>query len=259
MDTTFAALMHLRLRICLLARCRGCGARLRRPCDPFYDRRLRNYRPPPQNGFASAKSQVIGSAWRAKRFAERLHVVASTVTIEELMFATCDHCERQIHPHRLGVGVAPVPPSRSGFLSSGRPAARASRCIRSRASCTRSEKVVSATSWRAVKRSLNSSCRSCRRENRVRVWKNSLRLPLWLRLDAHRLVLRRRREIDPPAVTFGHDRHQPRAHAPRLALGLDVVAGDRRARHQALEVCPARRAWCRSSPPPHPSACPPSP
>ena len=47
--------------------------------------------------------------------------------------------------------VAPVPPSRSAAPSSGRPAARASCCTRSRASPTRSEKVVSATSWRSVK------------------------------------------------------------------------------------------------------------
>ncbi len=40
-----------------------------------------------------------------------------------------------------------------GLPSSGRPAASASRFTRSRASCTRSEKVVSATSWRGVKRS----------------------------------------------------------------------------------------------------------
>ena len=42
---------------------------------------------------------------------------------------------------------------REACPSSGRPAARASRFTRSRASCTRSEKVVSATSWRGVKRS----------------------------------------------------------------------------------------------------------
>ena len=78
-------------------------------------------------------------------------------------------------------------------------------------------------------------------------------------LRATASMLRRRREIDAPALALGDDRHQPRAHAPGLALGLDVVARDRRARHQAPEVRPARRAWCRSSPPPHPSACPPSP
>ena len=52
------------------------------------------------------------------------------------------------------------------------------------------------------------------------------------------LHLRRRREIDPPALALGDDGHQPRAHAPGLALGLDVVARHRRTRHQAEEVAP---------------------
>ena len=106
----------------------------------------------------------------------------------------------QIHPHRLGVGVAPVPPSRRGLPSSGRPAARASRFTRSRASCTRSEKVVSATSWRGVKSSPNAFNavvstperllaqlpRACR-----------FRLPRRLRLSRDGFHLRRRRQDTP--------------------------------------------------------------
>ena len=60
-------------------------------------------------------------------------------------------------------------------------------------------------------------------------------LPLRLGLERCRFVLRRRREIDPAAIALGHDCHQPRVHAPGLALSPDVVVRDRRARHHALK------------------------
>ena len=47
-------------------------------------------------------------------------------------------------------------------------------------------------------------------------------------LRADRLMLRRRRKIDPPTFALGDDRHQSRAHPAGFALSLDVVAGDRR-------------------------------
>ena len=65
-------------------------------------------------------------------------------------------------------------------------------------------------------------------------------LPSRLCLPRRSLVLGPRRQIHAPALALGHDRHQPRAHPPGLALGLDVVARYRRPRHQALEVRAAR-------------------
>jgi hypothetical protein len=44
------------------------------------------------------------------------------------------------------------------------------------------------------------------------------RSPLRLGLPCNRLVFGRRRKVDPPALAFSDDRHQPRAHAPGLAL-----------------------------------------
>ena len=93
-----------------------------------------------------------------------------------------------------------------------------------------------------------SSSRSCRQRHRAAVaWKNSTSgFHSGFSLARRRLVLRRRCEIDTPAIALGNDRHQPRAHAPSLALGLDVVAaiGVPDIRHESWRRA---RAWCRSS------------
>ena len=106
----------------------------------------------PANGLGSAKFQTMGMAWRPKSRSTRV----------------CESCHRQrlLHvsvvrlterakyvPTASPYAVAPVPPSRRNLASFARPAATASRCTRSRACCTKSEKVVSATIWRGVKRS----------------------------------------------------------------------------------------------------------
>ena len=46
-------------------------------------------------------------------------------------------------------------------------------------------------------------------------------------------------QIDATPITFGHDGHQPGTHSLGPSLGLDVVARDWRARHQAPKARPA--------------------
>ena len=66
--------------------------------------------------------------------------------------------------------------------------------------------------------------------------KLNIGLPFGLIAARRRFVLRRRTEIDSPTVTVGHDRHQPRPHPSSFALGLDVVSGNWRSRHDTLKV-----------------------
>ena len=50
-----------------------------------------------------------------------------------------------------------------------------------------------------------------------------------------------RRQVDATAVSRCHDRQEPHAQPSCLSLSLDVVAGYRRARHQAPKVRPSRQ------------------
>ncbi|MCY1526296.1 hypothetical protein D9M68_613050 [compost metagenome] len=103
------------------------------------------------NGLLSAKSQVIGNACRPKVFLACSRRLAHAHN-DELRSATLSIANAKYTPNASAYAVAPAP-SFSRGSSSGRPAANASALILAMASSTRSEKVVSATSWRGVKRS----------------------------------------------------------------------------------------------------------
>ena len=81
----------------------------------------------------------------------------------------------QVGRHRVGIGVARCRRvKRRGVV--GKPAARASASTFSRASATRSENVVSATSWRGVKRRRErSASRSCGVAQKLRGSSGNLR------------------------------------------------------------------------------------
>ena len=157
---------------------------------------------------------------------------------KHVYLASCrrDCCQRQIadpkllidnlqtpntHPTASAYAVAPVPPSRRGTPSSGNPAATASRRMRSRASLTRSEKVVSATNWRSVKRSAKvvmPYC--CTSEARARCQASSVCgvSSLALHLCATDSCSRVGDKINPAPLPFSNDSHQTRASSARLAL-----------------------------------------
>ena len=138
--------------------------------------------------------------------------------------------------------VAPVPPSRRDVASSCRSArARASRFTRSRASCTRSEKVVSATSWRAVKRSREVSLgRSLASRNR-RGFTGSATSGFHCRLRLERTPLR-----VPASARDRRARDHPRPRSPSAArpcaqpcLRFDVVIRDIGPPTLGNEICSA--------------------
>ena len=154
-----------------------------------------------------------------------VHGIMSTCQ-EQIVDQFCDlSTAKPSIPPRIRICGRTVAASGEALPSSGKPAASASRFTRSRASCTKSENVVSATSWRGVKRS---------RQRRHAVLldakasavlgKSVFRLPCRLCLRAIASISGVGDEIDPPAFTFGNDSHQPCAHAPSLAFSLDVVA-----------------------------------
>ena len=128
-----------------------------------------------------------------------------------------------------------LPPLRRTLLRQGRQRRGRRRhrscqrsCVslhRSRASCTRSENVVSATSWRGVNRSAKLASPYCDCPEIawiVRQW--SVRYPCWLGTYGQRLRCSAvGADRLAPRSPSRHDSHQPRAHASGPSLSFDVV------------------------------------
>ena len=108
----------------------------------------------PPKGEPSAKSQIIGIACFARLRSHRV-VLGAPRSKRRSVVSKATNRHGQIHCNRIGVGCGTGAAGIERSTVVGRPAAKASRVTRSRASCTRSEKVVKATSWRGVKRSPN--------------------------------------------------------------------------------------------------------